>query len=367
MTRKILVISNMYPTEEHKSFGIFVKNQVEALKERNLEVDVAAIRNPDSGKVNVLRKYFTWFLSTLLHLVSKGKSYDVIHAHYVFPSGALGLLFKKMFGTRLVVTAHGGDIDKMARKNERIFSWTKKILQEADEVIAVGEELYDTIVKEFNVKEDKLHLLNMGVNRHVFKGKDKMAARKETSIPGNVMSILYVGNIIEQKGLLELLSAINMLRAAKGDDYKVYLIGAAKDPSFKKVLDERIQENQLENVVEYVGVKTQREIAAWMSASDVFVLPSHIEGFGLVALEAMSCGTPVVGTGVGGLKYLLDQNTGTIVEQKNADSLYEGLEKTLHHAEYRKRIIENGLNKAKNNDQEVIIDKLMKIYFPTGG
>ena len=107
--QRVLVITNMYPTSEHKSFGIFVKNQVDALKKRQVHVDVIAVTNPKSGKVNVIKKYSAWFIKTILNLVTKGKTYDVIHAHYVFPSGFLGLLFKKLFGIRLVVTAHGGD------------------------------------------------------------------------------------------------------------------------------------------------------------------------------------------------------------------------------------------------------------------
>ena len=202
MDKKILVISNMYPTEKHRSFGIFVKNQVEALKQQGLEVDIAAIYNPNSGKKNVIIKYLKWLLSVLVLLLFNGRKYDVIHAHYVFPSGLLGLLFKKLYGTRLVVTSHGGDIDKMARKSPRIYQWTLKILQEADEVIAVGDELYGTIEHEFKVDHKKLHLLNMGVNRQIFQHLGKEEARKNLSIPDQVMPILYVGNIIKQKGCI---------------------------------------------------------------------------------------------------------------------------------------------------------------------
>ncbi len=145
--KKILVITNMYPSKEHNSFGIFVRNQVDAIKRRNVHVDVLAITNPKSGKVNVLTKYIIWFLKTLWTLFTKGRKYHVIHAHYVFPSGFLGLIFKKLFKTRLIVTAHGGDIDKMAKKSKRLFQITKTILHEADHVIAVGDELYNEISK----------------------------------------------------------------------------------------------------------------------------------------------------------------------------------------------------------------------------
>ena len=71
--KKILVITNMYPTKKYKSFGIFVKNQVDALKKKNLTIDVLAIKNPKSGKFNVIKKYTSWFLRTIWTLANKRK------------------------------------------------------------------------------------------------------------------------------------------------------------------------------------------------------------------------------------------------------------------------------------------------------
>ncbi|WP_433744867.1 glycosyltransferase [Falsibacillus pallidus] len=363
--RKVLVISNMYPTNEHKSFGIFVKNQVEALKEEGLDMDVIAIKNPSGGKVNVLMKYFGWFLKAFINAIFKGKQYEVVHAHYIFPSGMLGLIYKKLWNTRLVVTSHGGDIDKMARKNQRIFDWTKKILHESDEVIAVGEELKEKIHSEFLVPNEKISLLNMGVNRETFKPLQKKEARKSLGLPEDVIPILFVGNIIKQKGLLELIEAINRIR--KEISVKLYIIGAAKDPSFKTRLDQAIEEKGLHESVEYLGVKDQMEIAVWMSAAEAFVLPSHIEGFGLVALEAMSCGTPVVGTNVGGLRYLLANGSGVLVEKENPGNLADGIKKAIGDSLEKEMLIENGYNKAEENDQKTIIKKVLTLYFPTGG
>lgn len=364
--KKVLVITNMYPTEEHKSFGVFVKNQVEALRERDLTVEVAAITNPKSGKVNVLKKYSGWFLKTLQKFITKGKTYDVVHAHYVFPSGLLGYYFKKWFGTRLIVTAHGGDIDKMARKSAKIFNLTKKILHEADHVIAVGQELYDTILKEFEVPEEKLSIINMGVNRKVFKQISKEEARKACRLEQNTKPILFVGNLIKQKGLLELVEAVSGV-VSEEPNVHLYLIGPSNDGSFKQQLENKIHSLNIESHVTFLGVKDQREIANWMAAAEVFVLPSHIEGFGLVALEAMSTGTPVVGSDVGGLKYLLADGTGRLVPPENSQALKEGILHLLASAEDREMFIKNGEKKAEENDQERMLNRVMDVYFPTGG
>lgn len=363
---KILVISNMYPTEENKSFGIFVKNQVEALEKRGLLVDVAAITNPRSGKLQVMKKYLLWMLRILKVFILRGGKYSIVHAHYVFPSGLWGYFFKKIRGTRFIVTAHGGDIDKMARKSPFFFKWTKKILQEADHIIAVGNELYGTIVNEFEVPEQKVSIINMGVNRDVFKPLNKELARKACGLEENIIPVLFVGNIIKQKGLLELCSAFSKLIVTE-PGLRLYLIGPQKDQNFNEELNNYLQAHNILQYVQFLGVKDQKEIAQWMSAAEIFVLPSHIEGFGLVALEAMACGTAVVGTNVGGLKYLLADGAGHVVPAKESDALFKAILYLIRNQDVRNSLIENGEKRAEENDQERMLDYVMDVYFPTGG
>ncbi|OZM56647.1 hypothetical protein CIB95_10505 [Lottiidibacillus patelloidae] len=360
--QKVLIVSNMYPSKKYKSFGIFIKNQVEALKSRGFSIDITAIKNAKSGKFNSLVKYVTWFVSSLLTLLFKGKKYDVIHAHYVFPSGLIGLLFKIAFNTKLIVTAHGGDIDKMARKHKVIFHLTKKILHSSDKIIAVGEELKETIVSDFDISPDKILVLNMGVNRNIFHHTDQQKKRTQLKIHVETTSILYVGNIIKQKGIEELITAFEKLVANKNQNFKLYLIGSDKDTTFKAHIQQEIDKKELNDHIVFLGVLPQGDIASWMSACDIFVLPSHIEGFGLVALEAMACGIPVVGTNVGGLKYLLDNDSGIIVDAKNHVSLYEGIKKLVENEQLKKTIIDNGYKKAMENDQENIINELESLY-----
>jgi glycosyltransferase involved in cell wall biosynthesis len=363
--KKILVLSNMYPTEKNKSFGIFVKNQVEALRERGLHVDVIAVTNPSMKKKDVIRKYVFWLLKTVLHLIAKGRHYDVVHAHYVFPTGMLGVLYKKLWKTRLVVTAHGGDIDRMANKSDRIRSWTKFILQEADHVIAVGQKLYDNIHENFDIAKEKLSIINMGVNRNIFQPMDKTTAREKCGISSSAIPILFVGNIIEQKGLLELVKAYHMLKH-EISNVSLYMIGAKKDSAFYHKLLKYIDENNVQDVFMYDALP-QSEIAVWMSAAEVFVLPSHLEGFGLVALEAMSCHTPVVGSDVGGLSYLLADGAGLLIEPRNPQSLYEGLKKVITDPYIGNQLIQKGEIRAQENDQQRLIEKVLQVYSPPEG
>ncbi|MCA1031422.1 glycosyltransferase family 4 protein [Bacillus timonensis] len=361
MKKKVAVISNMYPTEQHKSFGIFVKNQVVELQKKELEVDVIAIDNPNKGKVNLIKKYGKWMLSFLFHLLLKGRHTSVVHAHYVFPSGWLARWYKKLFGARFVVTAHGGDIDKMAKLNPRIRSLTKQVLQDADHVIAVGQDLYDTLHGEFGVEKEKLSLINMGVNLDVFHKVEKSHAREMCGIDRNIVPLLFVGNITEPKGLLELLPAFEQLKQ-DFPQVELYLLGSEKDAGFTNMLKGYIKEKDLQDSVHFVGTMPQKDVAMWMAAAEVFVIPSHIEGFGLVALEAMACGTPVVGAKVGGLKYLLDDGCGIAVEAKNSEDLYHGLKTVFASEDVKTNLISNGLARAVENDHEIMTKRVISIY-----
>lgn len=357
---KILVISNMYPSKRSKTYGIFVKNQVEQLREKGLDVDVLAINDPRRGKFHTIKKHLFWFMKAFYYFVFKGKKYDIIHSHYIFPSGWLALLFQKFYKTKIIVTSHGGDIDQMAKKGEFISRQTKNILEKADGIIAVGEQLKQEMIEQFSVKTEKITVLNMGVNRRVFKPQSKQKAKQELNLDEQRKHILFVGNIIRAKGVLELLEAHKHLQE-QFSNLSLHIIGSVADSSFKEQVDQKINDEKISNVYIY-NPMSQEQLALWMSAADLFVLPSHIEGFGLVALEAMSTNTPVVGTKVGGLKYLLKDGHGILVEPENAKSLTEGIKQVLTDDKLQQKLITKGEQRAEQNSQEVIISQLIALY-----
>lgn len=356
--KKVLVLSNMYPSATSKTFGIFVENQVKALKGRGLEVDVLAITNTNNSKAALVKKYIQWGLKTLWNVVTKGKSYDVVHAHYVFPTGVLGLLYKKLLKKRLIVTAHGGDIDRMSKKNPLIKKWTNYILHESDAIIAVGQELQRSIHEEFHLPLEKISIINMGVNRDVFFPIEKQLARKKCQIPTDEIPLLFVGNLIEQKGILELLDAFDQVKKLF-PNVSLYIMGTKKSEAFFEKITSLSKD--IGNI-KILDAKPQTEVAVWMSAAEIFVLPSHLEGFGLVALEAMSCHTPVVGSKVGGLTYLLQDGAGVLVEPKDSLSLYDGIIHLLQNKNNATSIVQAGEIQADKNDERKMINEVLNLY-----
>ncbi|MBB5149064.1 MULTISPECIES: glycosyltransferase [Ureibacillus] len=322
--KKVFVISNMYPSKEHLSFGIFVKNQVEALRNSNIDVIVAANDNPKTGKKNTILKYSKWAKEVLSKALKYKKEISITHAHYVFPSGVFSFMMKKMFNIPYVVTAHGGDIERMAKKSASIRNWTEKILQESSYVIAVGPVLADQIEKDYGIPRDRILVCSMGVNRQQFKPGNKEIVRKELNLDDDAFIYLFVGNVIKQKGVEELLIAFQQVKKEANRKVKLVIIGSQRDRSFVNSLSPLMDDDVL-----MYGPMKQNELVKWYQASDVFVLPSHLEGFGLVALEAIASGTPVIASDVGGLTYLLKDGAGHLVEPKNpkalADEMFNAL------------------------------------------
>lgn len=316
--KKILVISNMYPTPKHLSFGIFVKNQVTALEKAGLDVEIAVNTNPATGKKNTITKYVKWGFSTFMKGLKWRKALAVTHAHYVFPSGMLSLLLKKMFGIPYIVTAHGGDIERMAKKSPKIRNWTASILRESEHIIAVGPVLAQQIEQDFGIAQEKISIVSMGVNREVFTKGEQVTVRQELGLASEPFIFLFVGNVIKQKGVEELLQAFQMLKTKVNRPVELMIVGSRRDERFVQSLQPFVSKE-----VRFVDPLKQPELVKWFQASDVFVLPSHLEGFGLVALEALATDTPVIASEVGGLVSLLGEGAGHLVEPENAMKLSE--------------------------------------------
>lgn len=361
--KKIMVFSNMYPSANHPTYGLFVKNQVDLLQSAGIDVDVVAIQDPEKGKKAALKKYMSWFGRAVWRMIKNRKALTLTHAHYAFPTGVLSLIGKKIFGIPYVVTVHGGDIDQMAAKSQRIADMTRRILQQAEAVIVVGDKLREDVTSRFGVPDAKVHVMSMGVDTSVFKEVPKEEARGQLGLPNNEKIMLYVGNVIRAKGLLELVEAFDSLKMTLPDS-RLYIVGSQKDDAFVEELRSFIQENDVEDILfkEPLG---QQDLALWMAASDTLVLPSHHEGFGLVALEAMASGTTVVGTDVGGLSYLLKDGAGFLVEPENPASLATGLWDALDgdSADIDENVVRE---RVAANSFETILDNLLSIYRSAG-
>lgn len=359
----ILFITNMFPSKDHPQFGIFVENQVKALTNQGQKVLVLGINQPSSSKKKVINKYFQWgYRWGRMVLSSLKPKVDIVHAHYTFPSGMLALMFKKLTKTPYVVTCHGGDINKMAEKNKYLKRITSIILKKADHVIVVGPELREKVQNEYEIPSHKINQISMGVNKAMFHPVPKEEALRVTQLNSDEKNILFVGNLVEEKGIEDLLKAWKTI-VAKENNIKLHVVGSAKSEAYKSKITDLIHTENMEASVSFHGARPQPELKNWFSSADMLVVPSRNEGFGLVALEAMACKTPVVTTDAGGLKYITAEGRGLMANAGNPGSLSEKISAMLNFKEDEKEaMIKEALIFVEENEVNNLNKKVLNIY-----
>lgn len=354
---RILVITSLYPYRGDPTFGLFVARQVAALRELGATVDVVAMRRRGSGLRGRVA-YGMWALRGLARLVRR---YDVVHAHYALPSGWVALWHRRLKGIPSVITVHGSDVVALPDLHPWAVPQLTRVLQAADHVIAVSEFLRDQVVQRYQVSPERVSVQSMGIDCRVFR-PDRPGAHEIRQRFGEQPLITYAGYLVPVKGLEHLIEAFARLRERLGAGHLV-LIGDAPDPAYKEVLVARVEAAGLERHVTWTGALPPERLADYMAASDVFVLPSIREGLGLVALEAMACGVPVVGSRVGGIPEIVeDGETGILVEPGNASALAGAMRRALMDPDVRARCRQRGPAKAAEHDVRRRAVELLALY-----
>lgn len=277
--------------------------------------------------------YIPEFLSELYSFQkTEGTTYDLVHSHY-WLSGRVGMTLSRTWNIPHVATFHTLAQTKLrARVGEREPARRSEVeslvMRDADAIIVSTEEEKQDAVRLYDAHPQKIKVIPAGVNLDTFKPVNQSIARQRVGIHEKQV-ILYVGRIEPLKGIDVLLEAAALLDGS--DEIRVLIVGGS--PGNDSELD-RLKalttELGIESMVTFTGAIKQNKLPDYYSAADVFVLPSHSESFGLAALEAMACGTPVVVSRVGGLKTFIDNGeTGYLVPWRCPEPFVQRLEMLL--------------------------------------
>ncbi len=259
--------------------------------------------------------------AALAFFASEGERYDVLHANY-WISGAVGHRLKHDLDLPLVATFHtldrvkaeagvGDDPETRARVEGEIVNC-------ADLMVTATDEERDQLVTLYGAEPNRVEVVPPGVDHHVFAPGDRAEARRPLRLDPEGRILLYVGRIQPLKGadlavrcLAELDPDVTLLVVGgpSGTDGEAEALG----------LHRLVSNLGLESRVRFVPPQTHERLAVYYQAADVCLVPSRTESFGLVALEAAACGTPVVAADVGGLgSVVADGDTGFLVEGRAA-------------------------------------------------
>ncbi len=259
----------------------------------------------DTGKYDLVN-YIPQFLAGLREFrQSQNVSYDLVHSHY-WLSCAVGAALGREWGVPHVATFHTLALAKMkARAGESEPRIRQRIETDAargaDSLVVFTEEERDDLASLYGAPVHRIAIMPQGVDLERFSPVGKSAARRALGIGEDERVVLYVGRMDPLKGIDILLRALPLMEC--GDNARALIVGGSQRGDAERArLESLAAKLEVADATTFVGPVPQAELPAYYSAADVFVAPSHSESFGLAALEAMSCGTPVVASRVGGLK-----------------------------------------------------------------
>lgn len=319
-------------------------------------------------KKQLFRHLPEFIRNTNKFIATEKLSYQLISAHY-YLSGGVGLAIKKKLKIPLIVTFHTLGLmknlvarDDDEREDLRRIKAELLLVKKADKVIATSDNDIEYLHTLYACPLDKVVLLSPGVNLRLFRPIDKSAAKKITRADINRKIILFVGRIAPLKGIDVLLYAIRILTQKHPNILLCLWIVGEWSKEFRrlqyirKLLD-------ISAYVKFVGQKQQTELPYYYNCAEVVVMPSYYESFGIVALEAMACGVPVIVSDVTGVSHLLDkEHNDLLISTASPISLAKKINNLLTNKTRHKMLSEKVYNRVQNLSWDNAADKFIQIW-----
>lgn len=305
--------------------------------------------------------------------------YDLTHAHY-WLSGIVAEQLRAVWGTPFVQMFHtlGHMKNQIARSESELAAQERldgetHVVKSADTLIAATETERRQLIEWYGADAARIVIVPPGVNLSHFQPLNQNMARDFLSIPRETRQILFTGRIEPLKGIDSLIEAVALVKHQLPElleDTQVSIIGgdpsaARRDPEMVRLQELRC-ERELCDTVQFLGAKDQSLLPFYYAAADIVVMPSHYESFGLVALEAMAMGTPVIASKVGGLAHLVqDGKTGYLVERGNSQEIAARMIEVLTDQKLRSDLSRQAALHAHKYDWVQVVERLLdEVYQP---
>jgi len=351
---RVLILSNLYPSTRFPTRGMFNLNGFLPLAE-HCEVRLAApvpwwsrlrrlgelLRTPRETHTGIdtcfpsywsIPRVAPGFHARAMYLslrpyvrrLRREFPFDIILAAWLYPDAVAAAHLAQEFDCPLVSMALGSDINELATHPaaRRQIQWA---LQRSQRVITVSSALRERVL-ELGIAPERVLVQHNGVDGKRFTLRDRTELRRRLDLPLERPLVGYVGNFQPEKGVDVLVEAFGRLQNGVGGSAELALVG---DGPLLEPLRTRARELGIAERVRFAGRRLHGEVPDWISACDVFCLPSRREGCPNVVLEALASGRPVVATAVGGVPELLNPENGILVPSEDPGALARGLEAAL--------------------------------------
>ncbi|MCE4553130.1 glycosyltransferase family 4 protein [Roseateles cellulosilyticus] len=283
-----------------------------------------------------LLPYMKTFGSETVRLMRRSLPYDVVHGNF-FMSGLVGLRVQRQLNVPLVQTFHAlGAVRRLHQKEADKFpvdriELERRIACEADCVIAECPQDVKDLMSHCGVPPHRIAEVPCGVDPQEFTTGDRHAARRRLGLPDDEFIVLQLGRLVPRKGIDNVVRAVG--RLGEGRPWRLLVVGGESREPDEACTPEigRLRQIAVEtgvaDRVSFVGRRDRHELKDYYHAADVFVTTPWYEPFGITPLEAMACGTPVIGSAVGGIQHtVVDGLTGFLVPPNDPEELAQRLE-----------------------------------------
>ncbi|EMA58383.1 glycosyltransferase family 4 protein [Halorubrum lipolyticum] len=319
-------------------------------------------------KARPLVVFSTVYFSIACRLRIDFEGYDVIHGTLMPASTiAFGPWFVKGLDAPLVLTSHGTsydearsvDPDGVADYLFRYFFHPVNVAMDAvsgrcaDHIIAVSDHTREQLRDLYRFDEAKLTTVPPGIDTERFRPTEE----GHPAVDESKRTVLVVSRLDPRKGIDKAIRAFAQLDR---DDTELLIGGTGR---LEASLRELATELGVADRVRFLGFVPDEELPSLYSSVDLFVLPSEYEGFGIVFMEAMACGTPVIGTDVGGIPTAIDDGeTGYLVPKNGVEELAERIDDSLHDPVAYDRLASNAREWAEAHDWNTIAARVKEVY-----
>lgn len=323
-------------------------------------------------------QYIGEFVDNILALAAReGLHYDVIHSHYWQSGLAAEALRQAWPSTPIVHMFHtlGHMKNQIARDASEFAPQSRldgeaHVVQIADRLVAATPAEETQLRGLYGAPATKIVIVPPGVDLAHFRPIAQPLARQMIGIPPTRKNILFAGRIEPLKGIDTLLDAIGLLKERNITALSNTCVTIIGGNPWAETLDEEMDRLQrmrvelgLDDLVAFAGARDQQILPYYYAAAEMVVMPSHYESFGMVALEAMAMGTPVIASEVGGLAYVVrDGFNGFLVPRRNAEALAARIADLLNDQPLRQQLSRNAQRYARDFDWSHIARRIAGVY-----
>lgn len=283
-------------------------------------------------------EYMNEFTVGVLQYIGKNDpNYSLIHANF-FMSALVASHIKQILHIPYVVTFHALGVVRQLHQQERDrfpperVDIEKFIVQDADMIIAECPQDRDDLIQHYDAPVSKISIIQCGFNPSEFHPICKDKARERLNLSKSDFILLQLGRMVPRKGVDNVIRSVSKLH----HKVKLLIVGGEEElpdilntPEIKRLKNIASHE-QILDCVEFTGRKCRDELKYYYAASDLFITTPWYEPFGITPLEAMACGTPVIGANVGGIKYsVVDGTTGLLVPPNDPGQLASAIDRCI--------------------------------------